>query len=87
MLELFLKTCNLQLLIFNLHQEPTREDIVQEIAGLSARTELDVEVGEMVLVDFGKKWGKLPCQVLDDPEIVEGQYIRAMEKAKKGSFR
>ena len=41
----------------------------------------------MVLVDFGKKWGKLPCQVLDDPEIVEGQYIRAMEKAKKGSFR
>ena len=87
MLELFLKTCNLQLLIFNLHQEPTREGIVQEIAGLSARTELDVEVGEMVLVDFGKKWGKLPCKVLDDPGIVEGQYIRAMEKAKKGSFR
>ena len=87
MLELFLKTCNLQLLIFNLHREPTRENIVQEIAGLSARTELDVEVGEMLLVDFGKKWGKLPRKVLDDPEVVEGQYIRVTEKAKKGSFR
>ena len=84
---LFFKTCNLQLLIFNLHREPTREKIVQEIAGLSARTELDVEVGEMLLVDFGKKWGKLSSKVLDDPEVVEGQYIRVTEKAKKGSFR
>ena len=41
----------------------------------------------MVLVDFEKKWGKLSSKVLDDPEVVEGQYIRVTEKAKKGSFR
>ena len=61
-----------------------------------------MEVGEIVLVDFGKKWGKLSGKVLDDPEVVEGQYIsdksdgKSEERKfflvflkffKKGSFR
>ena len=54
---------------------------------MSVRTELllNVEVGEMVMVDFGKKYGKLPCEVLD---VGEGQFhVRAMVKTRKGSYR
>ena len=52
---------------------------------MSARTELDVEVGEMVLVDFGGRYGQLLCKVVDDPEVVEGQlYVGPMEKTREG---
>ena len=35
--------------------------------------------------DFGKKYGKLPCEVLD---VGEGQFhVRAMVKTRKGSYR
>ena len=83
-----IQTCLCAATDTHLHQDPFREDIAQEIAELSARTELDVEVGEMVLVDFGGRYGQLPCKVVDDPEVVEGQlYVRSMEKTRRGNFK
>ena len=42
----------------------------------------------MVLVDFGGRYGQLPCKVVDDPEVVEGQlYVRSMEKTRRGNFK